>query len=272
VSFWTSFELLTCLDGISSRLWAARQFWALFESLTWWCFYEILSSLWVAGQLLGFIWINDMHSWNLVQNVSCWAPPKLYLNQWYAFMKSCPGCELLCTSQVLFESLTCLLWNPVQHVSSCAFPRLYLNHWHVFYEILSRLWVSVHFPGSIWITDMSSMKSCPACELLCFSQAPFESLTCLLWNPVQLVSFCAFPRLHLTCLLWNPVQGVSCCAPPRLYLNHWHAFYEILYRVWVAVHLPGSIWITDMPSMKSCPVCELLCTSQAPFESLTCLL
>ena len=225
MSFWTSFELLTCLDGISSRLWAARQFWALFESLTWWCFYEILSSLWVAGQLLGFIWINDMHSWNLVQDVSC-----------------------------------------------CAPPRFCLNHWHVFYEILSSMWVPVHFPGSIWITDMSSMKSCPGCEFLCISQAPFESLTCLLWNPVQLVSFCAFPRLHLTCLLWNPVQGVSCCAPPRLYLNHWHAFYEILYRVWVAVHLPGSIWITDMPSMKSCPVCELLCTSQAPFESLTCLL
>jgi len=136
-------------------------------------------------------------------------------------------------------------------VSCCAHPKLHLNHWHAFYEILSRVLVAVHLPSSIWTTDMPSMKSCPGCELLCTSQALFESLTCL---------------------LWNPVQYVSCCAPPRLHLNGWHAFYETLSRVWVAVHIPGSIWITDMPSMKFCPGCELLCISQALFESLTCLL
>jgi len=269
-------------------------FWALFESMI--CIHEILSRMWVAGHLPSSIWINDMHSWNLVQDVSCCAPPRFCLNHWHVFyeilssmwvpvhfpgsiwitdmssMKSCPGCEFLCISQAPFESLTCLLWNPVQLVSCCAFPRLHLNHWHVFYEILSSLWVSVLFPGSIWhvfyeilsrvwvavhlpgfiwITDMPSMKFCTGCELLCTSQALFESLTCLLWNPVQFV---------------------SCCAPPRLHLNHWHAFYKILSRLWVAVHIPSSIWITDMPSIKSCPGCELLCTSQALFEPLTCLL
>jgi len=228
----------------------------------WHAFYEILSRLWVAGHLPGSVWIIDMSS-----------------------MKSCPGCELLGIFQALFESLTCLLWNPVQTVSCWASPRLYLNHWHTFYEILSSMWVAGHLPGSIWITDMPSMKSCPACEFLGTSQAPFESLTCLLWNPVQHVSCWArsiwitdmpsmkscpgcellgisqAPFESLTCLLWNPVQAVSCCAPPRLHLNHWHAFYKILSSMWVAVHLLGSIWITDMPSMKSCPVCELLCTS-----------
>ena len=139
----------------------------------WHAFYEILSSVWVAVHLLGSIWITDMPS-----------------------MKSCPGCELLCTC------------------------RLYLNHWHAFYEILSRVWVAVHLPGSIWIADMSSMKSCPECELLCISQALFEWLTYLLWNPVQVVSSYAFPRL---------------------YLNHWHVFYEILSRMWVSVCLLSSI-------------------------------
>jgi len=40
---------------------------------------------------------------------------------------------------------------------------------------------------------------------------------------------------------------VSCCTPPGLYLNHWHAF------------------------MKFYLACKPLCTSWAPFESLTCL-
>jgi len=135
-------------------------------------------------------------------------------------------------------------------VSCWAPSRLHLNHWHALYKILSRMWVAEHILGSIWITDMPSMKSCPGCESLGISQALFESLTCL---------------------LWNPVQDVSCWVPPRLYLIHWHAFYEILSSLWVAVHLPGSIWITDMPSIKFCLVCELLCTYQPLFESLTCL-
>ena len=146
--------------------------------------------MWVAGTSPG-LYLTCLHK----IPSSMWASG-LHLNYWHALMKSHLACELLGTSG------------------------LHLNHWHAFYEIVSRMWVAGHLPGSIWITDISSMKSCPGCELLGTSQALFESLTCL---------------------LWNPVQHVSCWAPPRLYLNHWHAFYEILSSVWVSGHLSGSI-------------------------------
>jgi len=45
-------------------------------------------------------------------------------------------------------------WNPIKGVSSCAPPGLHLNCWHAF------------------------MKSYPACEWLCPSWAPLQSLTC----------------------------------------------------------------------------------------------
>jgi len=184
------------------------------------CLHKIPSSMWASGLHLNY-WYVLMKS-----HLACelLGTSGLYLNHWHVFMKSCLACELLGNFWAPFESLTCLLWNCVQDVSFWAPPRIYLNHWHAFYEILSSMWVSGHLPGSIWIIDMPSMKSCPACELLGTSQALFESLT----------------------------------------------FYEILSSMWVAGHLPGSIWITDMPSMKSCPGCELLGISQALFESLTC--
>jgi len=287
--------------------------WASFESLT--CLYEISSRMWVAVHLLGFIWIPDMFLWNSIQDVSGCASPRLHLNPWNVFMKFHPACEWLCIFWAPFESLTCLyeipsrlwvavhllgfiwipdmsLWNPIQHVSGCASSGLHLNHWHVF------------------------MKSHPACEWLCISWAPFESLTCLyeipssVWVAVHLLGSIWIPDIFS----WNPIQHVSGCAPPGLHLNPWHFmkshpacewlctswapfesltyFHEIPSSVWVAVHLLGSIWLPDTlwnpiqyvsgcapPGlylnhwhvfMKSHPACKWLCTSQAPFESLTC--
>ena len=150
-------------------------FWALFESLT--CFHEILSRLWVAGHLLGSIWITDMLSWNPTQAVSCWAPLGHHLNYWHASMKSYPECELLGTIPGSIWITDMLPWNPIQDVSCWALPKLYLNYWHLsmkphlgcellgtsqalfesltyIYEIPSRLWVAGHFPSSIWITDI----------------------------------------------------------------------------------------------------------------------
>lgn len=51
--------------------------WTLFESLI--CSHKILSSKWVAVHLLDSIWIADMSLLNLIQAVSCCAPPWLYL-------------------------------------------------------------------------------------------------------------------------------------------------------------------------------------------------
>ena len=139
--------------------------------------HDILSSEWVVVHLLSSIWITNMAIWNSIQLVGCCAPSGLHLNHWHALMISHPGCELLCTSQALFKSLTCL------------------------HEILSRLWVVAHLLGSIWITNISSwnpiqnvsccapyglhlnhwyasMKFYPDCELHTFL-ALFESLTCL---------------------------------------------------------------------------------------------
>jgi len=195
--------------------------WAPFESLI--CLYEILSSEWVAVHLLGSIWITDMPLWNPIQLVSCCAPPGLHLNHWYAFMKSYPACELLCTSWAPFESLTCLyeilsskwvvvhllgsIWitdmllcNPIQHVSCCAPPGLYLNHWYPF------------------------IKSYPACELLCISWASLESL---IWLFMIL-----YPGCELLCIFWAPLESLIC-------------LYDILSRKWI-VHLLGSIWITNI--------------------------
>lgn len=156
-----------------------------------------MSSYVSPGNLWGFLQISDVSSWNFIQRVSCCAHPGLYLNHWYAFMKSHPGSEL-CTHWTPFESLTYLheitfslwvvvhlpssiwiidipLWNPTQAVSCCALPRLHLNHWDFF------------------------MKSHPACELLCTSWALFESLICSYeiqsrrWAVVHLLGFIWLP-------------------------------------------------------------------------------
>ena len=90
-----------------------------------------------------------MPPWNLIQKVSLCAPPGLHLNFWHASIKYHPVCESLCISWALFESL------------------MYFN------EILSRMWVSVHLLGSIWIVDILH----PASELLSAFWAPFDLLT-----------------------------------------------------------------------------------------------
>lgn len=123
--------------------------------------------------LLGSIWITNMP------------------------MEFHPASEYLCISWALFESLTCL-WNFIQRVSCCAPSRLYLNYWDV-YEIPSSVWASMHFLGSIGITEMP-MKFHPVCELLCTFWALCESLICL----------------------WNSIQFVSYCVPSGLYMNYWH--------------------------------------------------
>jgi len=119
--FWALYKLLICLDEILSRMWVSGSctvpglymnwhwhaftmkfysgcellcaVWALYESLT--CLYKILSRGWVAVCLLGYTWIIDMPLKNSFQYVSCCVPSKLYLDHWYASMKSYPACELL---------------------------------------------------------------------------------------------------------------------------------------------------------------------------------
>ena len=168
--------------------------------------------------------ITNMHSWTTIQQVSYCSHPGLHLNHWHALMTSDPGSKLLYIFHALFESLTCLMiFYPASELL-CTFWVLFESLiW--LYEIPSSLWVVVHLLGSIWITDMPS---------------------------------------------WYLIQAVSCCAPHRLYSNHWHVFmkfypgcellhiswapfeslislHEIPSRMWVVVHLMGSIWITDMP-------------------------
>ena len=284
-TFQALFESLTCLHEIPSSVWVAGHFPSSIWILT--CHHEIPSSLWVAGHspssiwitdmptwnpiqrvscwaLPSSIWITDMPPWNPIQNVSCWALPKLYLNHWHASIKSHSGCELLGTSQALFESLTCV------------------------HEIPSRLWVAMHFPSSIWITDMppwnsiqgvscyalpklylnhwhASMKFHPGCELLGTSQALFESLTCVHEIPFRVwVAGHFIGSIWITDMpLWNPIQHVSCWALHRLYLNYWHVFMkshpacELLCTFWV----PSNHWHVFM---KCYPACEFLCTFWVP--------
>ena len=112
-------------------------------------------------------------------------------------------------------------------------------------------------------------KSYPGSELLCTSWAPLKSLTC----PYDI-----HPACELLCTPWVSLAS----------LTH---LYENLSRVWVVVHLLGSIWTIDMPwwkliqqvsccalpglyldywhaFMKSYPGSELLWTFWIPFESL----
>ena len=174
-------------------------------------------------QLLAFIWIADISSWNLIQRVSCCALPGLYVNHWYAFMKSHLASKLLCPSWDSFESLIC---------SS---------------EILSSLWVIVHLLTYIWITDMPwplmksylgcefrahlglhlnfltcfYKKSHSDCELLYTSWTLFELLTCLMKY---------YPDCELLCIL---------CT----HLNHWYT-HLMSSRLWVVVH----IWVWGFPN------------------------
>lgn len=120
------------------------------------------------------------------------------------------------------------------------------------------------------------MKSQPECELLFTSLAQWELLTYLyeipsrLWAAVQFLGFIEI----IDMFVWNPIQYVSWCASLGLCWNCWDAymkshpacelvctswaslellrcFYEIPSRMWVAVHLLGSIWITNMLSWNS---------------------
>ena len=82
------------------------------------------------------------------------------------------------------------------------------------------------------------------------------------------------------CTCWTPFESLTC-------------LYEIIFSLWIVMHLMGSIWITDMSfwnpiqvvsccalpglhlnhwhvSMKSHPESELLCTFWALLESLIC--
>ena len=183
-------------------------------------------------------------------------------------MNSQLGCESVCTSRVLFELVT------------------------YSYKILSRMWVAMHFLGSIWISDVFS------------------------WNSIQIVSCCAPPGLHLNywhicmksypesellCIFWAPFEMLTCLydilsrmwvAVPLLGLLLAFFFNEIISSLWVTVHLLGSVWIMDLlswnyiqivsccapsglylnhwhASMKSHPASELIWSFWFLFESLT---
>ena len=156
-------------------------------------------------------------------------------------------------------------------MSSCASFRFYLNNWHALCAISSSMWVALHLLGSIWIANITSMKFYPDCEWLCISRALFKLLTC----------FC-----ETLSSLW---------VASRALFESLTCFCEILSSLWVAVHLQGSIWITDMPLlnliqkvsgcappglhlnhwhalMQSYLACEWLCNSGLYFESLIFLL
>ena len=165
-TFWALFESLTCLHPASELMWT---FWALFEPLIY--LHKILSRLWVAAHLYGSIQIIDMPPWNLIQNVSCFTPSRLYLNRWYVPMKFYPGCELQCISIALFEFLICL------------------------HELLSRMWVAMHLLVSIWINGMPSWN--PIQDVNC-SVLPWLYLNHwhALWNPIQQVGCFTSPRLY----------------------------------------------------------------------------
>ena len=216
---WALFKLLTCLDEISSREWVAvhllGSIWIVVAFS-----YKIPSSEWVSVHLSGSIWIADMSLWNPIQQVSCCAPPRCYLNCWHALMKFHLGSELLCTSWGVFDLLTCPyeissrlwvavhllaciwitdmpLWNPIQIVSCCAHPGLYMTCWH------------------------ASMTSHPGGELLHISWALFELWTypheilSRMWVAVYLLGFIWIADMPL----WNLIQDVSCCAPPGLHFH-----------------------------------------------------
>jgi len=216
--------------------------WAKFEWLT--CSYEIPSRLWVAICLLDWIWVADMQPWDPIQAVSCCVPLGLNLNGWHAAVKSHPACELPYACWAGFE------WLIYSH------------------EIPSRLWVAVCLLGSIWVADMqpwntiqavsccvppglklngwhAAMKSPPGCELLCASWTQFEWLTCSHEIPSS----------------W----WVAVCLP-SIWIADMH---EILSREWVAVpfRLHLNCWHA---AMKYHPASELLYSSWAPFQSLTC--
>ena len=105
--------------------------WPLFELLTY--LYELLSRVWVSVHLLGSIWIGaDMPLWISIQSVSCCASSGLYINCWYALMKSYLGCEFLvpvqCLGSIWIGTDMLPLWNSIQNVS-CYVPfELYINH------------------------------------------------------------------------------------------------------------------------------------------------
>jgi len=307
---------------------------APFELLT--CSHEISSRMWVAGCLLGSIWIAHMQPWNPIQDVSCWVPPWLHLNCWHAAMKSHSGCELLGVSLALFELLTCSHEIPYRMwVAGCLLGFIWIAHMHPVCELLCLL-------GSIWIAHMwpwnfiqfvsclppwlhlncsnAAMKFHPECKLLCASFALFGLLTCSheisssLWVAVCLLGFIWIADMHP----WNSFQVVSCCVSPWLHLNCSHAAmksnsgcellctflalfelltcsHEIPSRMWVAVHLLGSIWIVYMQpwnpiqavcccvppwlylncwhaAIKFHPGCELLYVFLALFELLTAVM
>ena len=182
-------------------------------------------------------------------------------------------------------------------MSPCAPPGLHLNFWY------------------------DAMNSHPGCEWLCTSRALFELFIWLYEIP-----YSGWVSVHLlgsiwstNMLSWNPIQNVSGSAFARLHMKHWYAvmkfylacewlctcwasfesliwFHETPTSMWVAVHLLGFIWTTDMTyeiqsvsgcapsglhlnpshaSIKSYPESKLLCIPQGWFESLTyhfCLL
>jgi len=126
--------------------------WALYELLK--CFYEILSSLWVAVCLLDSMWITNMPSWNSIQKVSYCVTTEPCMNFWYAFMKSHSDCELMsapglyinliCLHEIIFSKWVAvcllgfiwitnmLLWHSTQMVSCYVSPGLHLNFWYAF--------------------------------------------------------------------------------------------------------------------------------------------
>jgi len=159
------------------------------------------------------------------------------------------------------------------------------------------MWAAVHLLGSIWTTDMHFVQFHPACEWLCTCWAPFELLTLPPWNSIQIVSGCASPGLYSN--YWHvsvkPYQVCEWLCTSRALFESLTCFCEILSSLWVAVHLQGSIWITDMPLlnliqkvsgcappglhlnhwhalMQSYLACEWLCNSGLYFESLIFLL
>ena len=110
------------------------------------------------------------------------------------------------------------------------------------------------------------MKFHPGCEWLCISCAPFQLLTCPLWNSIQAVSGCALPGPHFNC--WHASikshLGCECLCISWASFQLLTCFHGIPSRLWVAVHLLGPISIADMPSI------QWMSTSWALFQLLIC--